>query len=217
VWKILAASYGNFVPIVTRIFDTYTRNGYNPKCFQASITVTLRKGGPQDFRLPKSYRPVALINTLAKLLESIIATRISDAVEQHALLPVTYLGGRKGISTDHIIQLILDRVHQAWGRGRQASMVLLDLAGAYDNVSHERLLSNIQRLGLGLLVPWIRAFLTNRRTQIKLPGYLSEAFPTPTGIPQGSPLSPILFLLFNAPLVSTCYKETGDGITKGFG
>lgn len=81
VWKTLAMNCGNFVPIVTRIFDACMRTGYNAGCFQASITVTLRKGGPRDFRLPKSYRPVALINTIAKLLESIIATRISDAVE----------------------------------------------------------------------------------------------------------------------------------------
>ncbi|KAJ5976445.1 hypothetical protein N7481_010152 [Penicillium waksmanii] len=120
---------------------------------------------------------------MAKLLESIIATRISEAVEVHQLLPGTYLGGRKGISIDHIIQLIINRVRRAWGRGRQASMVLLDVAGAYDNVSHQQILSNIYRLGLGFFVPWAEAFLTNQCTRIKLPGFLSEPFPTPTGIP----------------------------------
>ncbi|KAJ5413841.1 hypothetical protein N7509_000468 [Penicillium cosmopolitanum] len=184
VWKVLVANCGNFAPIVTRIFDVCMRTGYNPSCFQTSITVTLRKGGPRDFRLPKSYRPVALINTMAKLLESIIATRISDAVELHQLLPGTHLGGRNGISIDHVIQLIIDRVRRAWGRGRQSSMVLLDVAGAYDNVSHQRLLSNMRRLGLGFFVPWVEAFLTNRSTRIKLPGFLSEPFPTPTGIPR---------------------------------
>jgi hypothetical protein len=94
---------------------------------------------------------------------------------------------------------------------------LLDIAGAYDNVSHERLISNIKKLGLGQLAPWITSFLTNRSTRIKLPGYLSEAFPTPTGIPQGSPISPILFLLFNAPLIRACCFERGDGRTEGFG
>ncbi|KAJ5987694.1 hypothetical protein N7481_002904 [Penicillium waksmanii] len=159
VWKILAANCGNFVPIVTRIFDACMRTGYNPGCFQASVTVTLRKGGPRDFRLPKSYRPVALINTIAKLLESIIATRISDAVEQHQLLPVTHLGGRKGISIDHVIQLIMDRAHRAWGRGRQASMA--------------------------------------SRKDHRYPRS-SSCYSTP-------------------PLVKTCCKEIGDGVTEGFG
>jgi hypothetical protein len=125
------------------------RTGHNPRHFQASITVTLRKGGPRDFRQPKSYRPVALLNTLGKILESIIATRIAWAVEEYGLLPKTHLGGRKGILVDHAIQLILNRVHSAWGRGKKVSMLLLDVAGTYNNVSHERLLYNIKQLRLG--------------------------------------------------------------------
>jgi ribonuclease HI len=146
-----------------------------------------------------------LLNTLGKVLEAVIATRIAWCVEEYNLLPKTHLGGRKGVSVDHAIQLILGRVHQAWGEGKIASMLLLDVAGAYDMVSHKRLLYNMEQLGLGALIPWVQSFLTGRSTRIKLPnGYLSEAFPTPTGIPQGSPISPILFLLFNAPLVRAC-------------
>ena len=98
-------------------------------------------------------------------------------------------------------------------------MILLDVAGAYDNVSHERLLHNIKQLRLGQFTSWIASFLSNRSTRIKLPGFLSDSFPTATGIPQGSPLSPILFLLFNAPLVSACSTHTrgGTGIACGFG
>lgn len=65
------------------------------------------------------------------------------------MLPETHLGRRKGVSIDHTIQLILGKVHQAWGEGKIASMLLLDVAGAYDMVSHERLLFNIQQMGLG--------------------------------------------------------------------
>jgi hypothetical protein len=75
--------------------------------------VTLRKAGPRDYRLPKAYRPVALLNTLGKILEAIIATRIAWAVEEYRLLPDTHLSGRKGVSVDHAIQLILDRVYTA--------------------------------------------------------------------------------------------------------
>ncbi|OOQ86154.1 putative reverse transcriptase [Penicillium brasilianum] len=216
VWKILAEN-DHFVAILTAIFDACMRTGYNPHHFQVSITVTLRKGGPRDFRQPKSYRPVALLNTLGKILESINATRIAWAVEEYGLLPKSHLGGRKGVSVDHAIQLILDRIHRAWGRGKKASMLLLDVAGAYDNVSHERLLHNIKQLRLGQFEQWIASFLSNRSTRIKLPGYLSDSFPTPTGIPQGSPISPILFLLFNAPLITACGLRTGAAQSIGFG
>jgi hypothetical protein len=112
VWRMLADN-NHFVAILTAIFDACMRTGYNPRHLQASITVTLRKGGPRDYRQPKSYRPVALLNTLGKILESIVTTRIAWAVEEHGLLPKTHLGSRKGISVDHAIQLILNRVHRA--------------------------------------------------------------------------------------------------------
>jgi hypothetical protein len=76
VWRMLADN-NHFVAILTTIFDACMRTGYNPRHFQASITVTLRKGGPRDFRQPKSDRPVTLLNTLGKILESIVATRIA--------------------------------------------------------------------------------------------------------------------------------------------
>ncbi|KAJ6003542.1 hypothetical protein N7522_006234 [Penicillium canescens] len=220
VWRLLAGdsvSQRAFIATILDIFNTCLRIGHNPQHFQASVTVTLRKAGPRDYRLPKAYRPVALLNTLGKVLEAIIANRIAWAVEEHRLLPDTHLGGRKGVSVDHAIQLILDRVHTAWGINKKASMLLLDVAGAYDNVSHQRLLHNMRRLGLGELAPWVQAFLTGRSTRIRLPGHLSDAFPTNTGIPQGSPISPILFLLFNTPLVKNCSLTTGYGRTEAFG
>jgi hypothetical protein len=82
VWKLLLVCK-DFTRVLTSIFDSCVRTGYNPRHFQESITVTLRKGGQRDFRKPKSYRPIALMNTLGKLLEAVIASRISWAVEEH--------------------------------------------------------------------------------------------------------------------------------------
>jgi hypothetical protein len=159
-----------------------------------------------------------LLNTLRKTLESIVATRIAWLVEEYSLLPNTHLGGRKGISVDHAIQPILVCVHRAWGEGKVASMLLLDVAGAYDNVSYDRLIANMEGMSLGDLTPWVRLLLTGRRTRIKLPnGYISEAFETLTGIPQGSPISLIHFLLFNAPLVRACTQNPWHGQSEAYG
>ncbi|KAG0160607.1 hypothetical protein PDIDSM_8137 [Penicillium digitatum] len=189
---------------ISRIYNACIRLGTNPTHFQKSITVVLRKAGKRDYQLAKSYRPVALLNTLGKFLEAVVARRISYAVETYKLLPDTHFGGRKGISVDHAIQSIIGRIRRAWGKGKIASMLLLDVSGAYDNVSHERLLYNLRKRGLGQLAPWVKAFLTSRSTRIRIPEGVSESIPTPTGIPQGSPLSPILYLIYNADLVEGC-------------
>jgi hypothetical protein len=84
---------------------------------------------------------VVLLNTLGKFLELIVACRLSYMVEIYSLLSPTHLGGRRGISTDHAIQILLDRIHRAWGAGLPVvSMTLLDVMGVYDNTAHERLL-----------------------------------------------------------------------------
>jgi hypothetical protein len=82
---------------------------------------------------------MALLNTLGKFLELIMARRLSYIVETYDLLPPTHLGGRRGIFTDHAIQILLDWIHQAWGVGLLVvSMTLLNMMGAYDNTAHER-------------------------------------------------------------------------------
>jgi len=191
---------------LTVLFNACLKLGHNPEHFQQSVTVVLRKEGPgRDYTIPKSYRPIALLNTLGKALESIIARRLSYLMEEHHLLPRTHYGGRRGISTDHAILKLVERIRHAWGQGRHVvSLLLLDVAGAYDNVSHKRLIHNLKKRGLQGYTPWIASFLANRRTRLRMPEHTSPSFNTSTGIPQGSPISSILYLLFNADLIDNC-------------
>ena len=203
------------VPVILQVlgqlFNACVRAGFNPTHFQRSVTVVLRKQGKSDYQLAKSYRPVALLNTLGKFLEAVVARRISYAVESEGLLPKTHLGGRRGISTDHAIHNMIDRIKTAWGKGKPVvSLLMLDVSGAYDNVSHDRLLHNLRKRRLGQLVPWVKAFLSHRSTRIRMPEGTSDRILTPTGIPQGSPISPILYLIYNADLIENC----GNGVTS---
>ena len=129
-------------------------------------------------------------------------------------LPKTHLGGRKDISVDHAIQLIIEKVRQAWGAGfRVVSFLLKDVTGAYNYANHTQMLHNLRMLGLGQLVPWIQSFLTNRTTRIHMPELTTGIISTPTGIPQGSPLSPTLYLLYNQELIrllTRCTRSIDD-------
>lgn len=192
----------SLLPYLTPLFNACIKLGYNPSHFQTSVTVVLRKGGRRSYREPKSYRPVALLNTLGKVLEAVMARRISYMLEEHGLLPPTHFGGRKGLSTDHALHHLVDRVRRDWGRGFPVvSMLLVDVSGAFDNVNHERVIHNARKLGLGRLTPWIQSYLTARHTRIRMPEHTTPLFNTETGIPQGSPLSLILYLIYNSPLI----------------
>ena len=75
--------------------------------------MALRKPGKGDYTQPKSYRPIALLNIIGKILDIVIARRISFAVETHGLLPGEHIGGRKGRSTEYIIYVLLERIYTA--------------------------------------------------------------------------------------------------------
>ena len=87
---------------------------YCPEHFRQSNTVVLPKSGKKDYTKVKSYRPIALLNTLNKIIKSIIVLKLSYAVERYQLLPRNHLKERKRRSTEHVIHGLMKRVYQAW-------------------------------------------------------------------------------------------------------
>jgi exonuclease III len=212
---ILHQTLDIILPSLYMLFNACLRQGYCPTYFRESITVVLRKPGKDDYTTPKSYRRIALLNTLGKALEAIIANRLAYLADTYHLLPSRHTGGRRLVSTDHAIHLLLQRIHQAWTEGRVASLLLLDVSGAFDNVSRPRLLHNLRKRRIdSSSVQWIDSFLTGRSSILKLQEYTAPSTPVETGIPQGYPLSPILYLFYNADLIEAC--QTEDTETVGY-
>ena len=203
------------LPSLHRLFNACLQQGYCPVHFKEAVTVVLRKPGKDDYTQPKAYRPIALLNTLGKALEAIIANRLAYLADVHRLLPSRHTGGRKLASTEHAMHFLLQRIYQAWSEGKVASLLLLDVSGAYDNVSRERLLHNLRKRQVDQkIVNWVESFLSGRSTTIKLQEYTAPSAPIETGIPQGSPVSPILYLFYNADLIEAC--KTPDTEAVGY-
>ncbi|OHW97034.1 reverse transcriptase [Colletotrichum incanum] len=203
-------------PHLTRIFNQSLRIGHCPQHFRKSTTVVLRKPGKDNYTVPKACRPIALLNTVGKIMDATIATRLSYLAETHGLLPDSHMSGRKQRSTEHALHRIVDQIYEAWGSGKVASLLLLDVSGAFDNVSHRRLLHNLRKRRIDeATVRWIASFLRSRETEIQVDGLRSETYRINTGIPQGSPLSPILHLFYNADLLDRC-NEAEDTTATGF-
>lgn len=198
---------------ITRLF----RNGELPAILKESTTVVLRKEKKKDYSLPSSYRPIALENTIAKVVEKIIANRMIVEAEARQLIPWNQMGARKKRSTLSALELLTGSIQTAWKAKKTIVSVLgLDLAGAFDNVSHKRLLWVLRKMGYPTWIEGIiHSFLTGRRTRILLSDYLSRWYNTETGIPQGSTLSPALFVFFISDLLEEFKSVKGD--TFGFG
>lgn len=201
--------------VLTDFFNSCLSTGYHPASFKESLTIVLRKPQKPSYDTPKAYRPIALLNTIGKLLEKLVANRISKATEQHNLLPEEQMGARPHRSTVSAVGLLTEQIHTIWGKDkkRAASILSLDISGAFDNVSHERLIHNMRIKGIPQWITnFTASFLERRTTSVVLGSFRGDKITTTTGIPQGSPLSPILFLFFASTLLPMLRTESSSAV-----
>jgi hypothetical protein len=188
---------------VLPLFRTSLIDGVLPDQWRCAKIIQLKKPGKGDYAIAKPWRPISLLSTLGKILEAVVADRISYAVETFGLLPTNHFGARKRRSAEQALLLFQEQVYKAWRNCKVVSLISFDVKGAYNGVFKERLLQRLEARGIPQwLVRWVGAFCSNRTASIVVNGHTSEQRELlQAGLPQGSPLSPVLFLFFNADLV----------------
>lgn len=187
-------------PYLTYIFQACIDLRLHLDHFKNSITVVIKKPNKPS-ELPNSYRPIAILNTIGKLFERLITDRMKALVLKHDLLPATQFGA-PGRNTTLAIEYLVDTIHRGWKCKRKVSLLGLDLSDAYDHVDRNQLLETLMSKGMpDCLVEIIWSFLSDRRSFINLPGHDGAEYWIDVGIPQGSPLSSLLFLFHAAPLL----------------
>ena len=191
--------------------------GHFPSLFKSTTTAILRKPEKPDYTIAKAYRPIALENTIGKIFESVITNLLSYLTETHHLLPPHHYGGRPGRSTEDAMLLLTEHIHHAWKNKNVFSAIFMDVSGAFNNVHHKRLIHNLRTRGIPKVVTtWIQSFLTNRSTQLSINNELSQPISIRAGIPQGSPLSPLLYMYYNADLLDSTEDSERDKMSLAF-
>ena len=178
------------------------KNGYHPKSWRKAIAIALRKPNKPDYSNPRAYRLITLLECLGKVLERIVARRLTFLAGELNLVPPTQFGGRSNSSTDDAILTFITDVQTAWSTGKVTSALTFDIKGYFDFVNHGRLLSELRRKNLPLeYIKWTASFLSNREAAICIDGRCDSMKPVDNGIPQGSPVSPILAAFYSAELL----------------
>ena len=193
--RMLKATATSIVTPVTKLFNKSISTGCFPTMWKQSNIVPIPKSG--DKGNPTNYRPISLLPVLSKLLEK----HIANLVLQHLMVTQPIFASQWGFqSGKSTITALLETTHnwfEILETGSEVGAVFFDFKKAFDSVPHRALIGKLEDLQVNqLLVKWIYSYLSDRKQQVVMGGSLSNALPVLSGIPQGSVLGPLLFLLY---------------------
>lgn len=199
--EVIQKAYSAQPEAIFKIYSTLFNLGYHPRCWRKAKGVILKKTSKPDYSIPKAYRVISLLNCLGKVLERLVARRLSALAETTDLLHPSQLGGRLKKSAIDAALLFYNNIQQRKRKQKTTTTIFLDIKGAFDHVSKNKLLEGMRDQGLPCcLLAWTKSFLEDRVLQLSFDGQTEEPQEISTGTPQGSPASPILFLIYSKPL-----------------
>ena len=193
--RLLKDGKQHVIKPLVHVFNLSISTGHVPTIMKLARVVPIFKGG--DTGNTGNYRPISVLSTVSKLLERVMANRILSFLNSMNFFYLLQFGFRKNHSTKMAVAEFANYVYQQIEKKNMCVGIFIDLKKAFDTVNHEGLHRKLEHYGIrGVALDWCQNYLTGRKQYVQLGNYRSEQSVISCGVPQGSILGPLFFLIY---------------------
>ena len=200
----------HLLPTITNIFNQSLSDGSVPDDFKLAQVKPLLKKATLDPNELKNYRPISNLPFLSKILEKIVLHQLSQHLSDNNLLSFHQSAYRSDHSTETALLRIVNDILYSLDEDKISVLLLLDLSAAFDTIDHEIILSRLSsKFGLhDTVLNWFRSYLSNRKQFVLVNDMKSDTTTLQFGVPQGSVLGPVLFIMYTTPLTPIIHSHS---------
>ena len=190
------------LPAISFVINHSLSSGVVPSIFKRAVVKPLLKKPSLNPNELKNYRPVSNLSFLSKILERVVLSQLLAHLNHHNLLSAMQSAYRPRHSTETALLKMVDDILAALDNGNISALVMLDLSCAFDTIDHQILLHRLHTVfGFNdIVLSWLQSYLTSRTQTVVISDFESESLPLDFGVPQGSVLGPVLFIMYSQPL-----------------
>lgn len=187
-------------PAITALINNSISDSSIPNILKTAIIRPIYKGGKKSDH--NNYRPIAILSVVEKVLEEIIVRRLNSFLKKYNIINNSQFGFQKGKNINQLLGLFSNHINQSLDKNMHCLALFVDFSKAFDTLPHGKLIEILERNGIrGKCIDWFKNYLNCRSYRVKIENNTSEKTTSTHGVPQGSKLGPILYIIYANDLI----------------